>query len=963
MQFGCPACAATISANFAKPGRFTPKCPKCGELFVVQIQVTLATALASIGGPKRSAPTKAPAPRPPAPVDVDSTLPSAVEAAYTDTPSEGTSIAKGDPDATFASGTDEPVEKDFDRTAALSAEAATDPDSTFAGQPSAEAEDPNSTFASQPAPDGDDDATEIDRTVDHSATPLLKKPAAPKKSTARAAADPDMPAELGGYEILKQLGKGGMGAVYLARQMSLDRAVALKVMNEQWANDPVFIARFVREAYAAAQLTHHNVVQIYDIGQDANINYFSMEFVEGKSLGDVLKKTGKVPTQEAVGYILQAARGLKFAHDRGMVHRDIKPDNLMLNVEGIVKVADLGLVKTRGMSAAADAPPAVGEMSKPGSMLKEMPNVTNVGTAMGSPSYMAPEQCRDASSVDQRADVYSLGCSLYAMLSGRAPFTGATAVEVITKHLNEPPPPLQKVLPNAPRELAAIVEKTLKKDPADRYQDMGELIEAIKTWQAEGINGPPRATEEQLAAFEYLLGRMKINRAAKLERIVGWFVPVAGFAAALVMIAFSPVIAGGVLIGTVAAMVSMFVSSGVFAGSYVFAKVREWVFGARIVDWVGIGTGGMAFLAILYFAGLLWAGLLAIIVGIVLGIGYGFFFAKPARDHRLDLKEEFEKILKRLRLQGMDEDSVRSFVVETAGDRWEEAYELLYGYPAKIAGRSTYAEKVAARPKHGAWRDSIISKFDGLLEARKQNRARKLLKKMEVARLKAEGVSAGEANARAADAAEAIVEQAVEIKAANADAKKQVNVRKMMTAYERGKLNQPQRKRKNPLAGLVKLIFDPRIRLVAGAALLIVGLMWFKSGARFDSGPATPSDVKATAAATQAATKSVVEMIVMPEKYKPLAWLPSELGDFFVGVNAAIAGLLLIVSGFSGRALSILGLVLAAAIALVGHQLGLPIPTVDSIPDSEPLQPPHLTAAAGLVLGLATVVLLGRREE
>ena len=941
MQFGCPACHTTVSANFAKPGRFTPKCPKCGTPFIVQIQVTLAEepALAAKGGePKHSGPVKISAPRKPAPVDVDSTLPSAVDPATVDTPLDGKFVAETDPDATFASRTDEPAPKDFDRTAA------------------APSSDPDRTFASQPRKDAkaEDDPTEVDRTADYSPGPTPEKSV--RQSAARAAADPAMPAELGGYEILKQLGKGGMGAVYLARQISLDRAVALKVMNEQWANDPVFIARFVREAYAAAQLTHHNVVQIYDIGQDSDINYFSMEFVEGKSLGDVLKKTGKLPAREAVGYILQAARGLKFAHDRGMVHRDIKPDNLMLNVEGIVKVADLGLVKTRGMSADDDSPPAaVGELSKPGSMLKQMPNVTNVGTAMGSPSYMAPEQCRDASSVDRRADVYSLGCSLYAMLCGRAPFTGATAVEVIAKQLNEPPPPLDKVLPSATRELSAIVDKTLRKDPGERYQDMGEFIEAIKTWQAGDAHGPPRATGEQLAAFEYLLGRMTIDKAAKLERLLGWVVPVLGVVAALGMVAFSPVVAGGILVGTIAAMASMFVCSGVFAGSYLFAKVREWAFGARLLEWIGLGAAGLASLAVLYFVGLLWAGLLAIAVGALLGLGYGFFFAKSAREHRLDLKEEFEKILKRLRLAGMDEDAVRLFVVEMAGDRWEETYELLYGYPAKVAARSTYAEKVLTRPKHGAWREPIIAEFDGLLEGRKQGRARKLLKNMEAARLKAEGLSAGEANARAAEVAEAIVEQAIEIRAANADAKKTVNVSRMMTAYERGKIDAAPRKRKNPLSKSVKLAFDPRLRLIAGAALLIVGSMWFKSGARLESAP------DGLANATQAASKSVVEMIASPEKYKPLAWLPDEAKPLFLGINAIVAGLLLIVSAFASRGLTIGGMVLAAAIALAGHHLGLPIPSIDAIPEVGTFQPSHLMAATGVVSGLATLVILGRR--
>src|SRR5262249_19572151 len=155
----------------------------------------------------------------------------------------------------------------------------------------------------------------------------------------------EVPQALGGYTVIKLLGKGGMGAVYLARQVSLDRNVALKVMNPSWAKDPVFLARFTREAYAAAQLVHHNVVQIYDIGEEHGTPFFSMEFVPGQNLGEIPRGKGKLDIEEAVGYTLQAARGLKYAHDQGMVHRDVKPDNLMLNDQGIVKVADLGLVK------------------------------------------------------------------------------------------------------------------------------------------------------------------------------------------------------------------------------------------------------------------------------------------------------------------------------------------------------------------------------------------------------------------------------------------------------------------------------------------------------------------------------------------------------------------------------------------------------------------------------------------
>src|SRR5262249_21346317 len=151
-----------------------------------------------------------------------------------------------------------------------------------------------------------------------------------------------VPHRLGGYQVVKELGRGGMGMVFLGRQISLDRPVALKVMHPRWAKNPTFVARFAREAYAAAPLVHHNVVQVYDVDAEGEHNFFSMEFVKGKSLGDLLQDHGKLDSEVAVNYVLQAARGLKFGHDLGMVHRDVKPDNLLLNDQGIVKVADLG---------------------------------------------------------------------------------------------------------------------------------------------------------------------------------------------------------------------------------------------------------------------------------------------------------------------------------------------------------------------------------------------------------------------------------------------------------------------------------------------------------------------------------------------------------------------------------------------------------------------------------------------
>jgi serine/threonine protein kinase len=284
---------------------------------------------------------------------------------------------------------------------------------------------------------------------------------------------------LGGYRIVKELGAGGMGKVYLARQLSLDRPCAIKTIQASWATNPKVIARFIREAYAAAQLTHHNVVQIYDLGQDNGTNFFSMELVGGGSLDDQLKSKGKFPGKLAATLILQAARGLKFAHDHGMVHRDIKPANLMLTNDGLLKIADMGLVKTPH----SDDPPGEKHDDVQSMMLASAKSqVTLVGASMGTPAYMSPEQAEDAASVDKRADIYSLGCTFYALLTGRPPFDGQTLLEVITKHKQEKITRPEVVVGGLPQVLGDIVEKMTAKLPDDRYQDLDDVINDLEVF-------------------------------------------------------------------------------------------------------------------------------------------------------------------------------------------------------------------------------------------------------------------------------------------------------------------------------------------------------------------------------------------------------------------------------------------------------------------------------------------------
>ena len=316
---------------------------------------------------------------------------------------------------------------------------------------------------------------------------------------------------LGGYELLRKLGQGGMGTVYLARQVSLDRDVAVKVLKQQLAADAQFVARFTREAYAAAQLVHHNVVQIHDIGAQRETHYFSMEFVPGQTLADLIDQQGAIDPEMAAGYILQAARGLKFAHDHGMIHRDIKPDNLLLNDQGIVKIADLGLVKTPGSqqtmsneqqpvgSPAASASLSGGSAAASAHSADAATTLAHV--TMGTPSYMAPEQAQDAANVDARADIYSLGCTFYALLTGRPPFEGSVE-SVIRKHAFQAPVPPHHLAKRIPENLSAIVLTMLAKKPAERYPNIAHVIRALEDYLGVEATGKFSPREEHADLLE-----------------------------------------------------------------------------------------------------------------------------------------------------------------------------------------------------------------------------------------------------------------------------------------------------------------------------------------------------------------------------------------------------------------------------------------------------------------------------
>ena len=278
---------------------------------------------------------------------------------------------------------------------------------------------------------------------------------------------------LGPYVVLDILGKGGMGYVYKAEHRKMRRVVALKVIAKTALKSPAAVRRFEREVQAAARLEHPNIVTAFDAGDAAGTHYLVMQFVDGRNLSEVVKELGPQPVGRAVDWILQAARGLAFAHEQGVIHRDIKPGNLLVDSRGTVKILDMGLARLETLDADQD-------------------QLTGTGQIMGTVDYMAPEQAMDTRQADARSDIYSLGVTLWYLLTGRPLFTGETVMGKMMAHMQTPAPALDTARGDVTPEIDAVFQRMVAKKPAERFQSMQEVIAALQSLpHSETAAGPP----------------------------------------------------------------------------------------------------------------------------------------------------------------------------------------------------------------------------------------------------------------------------------------------------------------------------------------------------------------------------------------------------------------------------------------------------------------------------------------
>ena len=266
-------------------------------------------------------------------------------------------------------------------------------------------------------------------------------------------------AVLGHYEVLKQLGKGGMGEVFLGLDKNLNRKVAIKVMSRKLTEDPQFVARFKREAQTAAAVSHTNLAQIYELSNHNELHFFVMEFIEGKTVEELLSREKILSPLVALDICKQSATGLKAAADKGLIHRDIKPSNILIDTSNVVKLVDFGLAKA----------------------MEDSSQLTQTDMILGTPHYVSPEQARGERTIDFRSDMYSLGVTLYSMVTGKLPFEATTPMGVMLRHVNDPAPRSRSLCEHIPEEVDELIDKMLSKSPDDRFSTYEELIDRISS--------------------------------------------------------------------------------------------------------------------------------------------------------------------------------------------------------------------------------------------------------------------------------------------------------------------------------------------------------------------------------------------------------------------------------------------------------------------------------------------------
>lgn len=575
--------------------------------------------------------------------------------------------------------------------------------------------------------------------------------------------------QIGNYRIDKLRVEEKKSYYYLARDIHLDRDVQLKVLKKSLVNNHEELIRFIREGIAATYIGHPNIINAHETGSDGDLYYIVYEVFDGTSLKELVGNLGPMEPRTAAGHLLQATRGLAAAHQAGIVHRDINPDNLLLTTEGRIEVFGLSLTKITQNKE------KIQEKSGDDQMIVQqaMANVTEANVSLGTPAYIAPEQARDAASVDFRADQYSLGCVFYFLLTGQPPFPGTTTMEVMAKRAGGTVVPPHEINGAVPEELSGIALKLLAEKPEERYGDLAQLITALEgalgvhharvDGEAVDLSGLPdgfpadvfqELQQDQQKFYGATLGKASTVSTWGLLLVclaglsaclfAGWFQAAGAFAGLYVL----TILAGG-LVGGLVNRTTLFLRFR--RGLYILPKTG-WVVGILAV---------LGFLYFLHATALLpfWGGML--VLAVVLALFFQLGIRLPLRLMRSRPVANTLDTLRNLRSTGYSEADIQHVVWAAGGTHWEEFFENVFGYDDMVAMRRVMRRdgKALRRAKFARWRDPVFAWIDGMEAARKTSLNQTQLAKAELKRLRKEGVGEEEAQKKARVEAQRMLEE------------------------------------------------------------------------------------------------------------------------------------------------------------------------------------------------------------
>ena len=690
--------------------------------------------------------------------------------------------------------------------------------------------------------------------------------------------------------------------------MPTGRDVALTVLKNEWACLPSFVARLVRDAYAAAPVVHPNLVRLLEVGEAQGRFFFATERIDGPTLAERLAQQGPLPPREAVTHLLQAARGLRFAHAQGLAHGDLSAECLVVSPDGLTKVAGLGLTDTPE-SVAAEALRAASEPI---------------------PLGVQPENQALIPAI--RADMRALGATLGHLLTGR-PLTSSAG--------GGGSDPGSLVARGVPANMVELVRRLLDALPGTGITDCGQLIAVLEPMLTARKPGALAPSEENARTLTGCVATFRASPAARLRSQI-LSLGLAAFALLVVLSALVNLRLAFSLLGLgLMTALARFVLRGWYGESDVFPDVRALVLEGRNSDWLIAGAGVLLLVAALLVLHLQWAWLLFAALAITTAVALRMIVDARVDVERHDAIDQARAMVKSLRVQGVSEEAVRAFVRNTALPDWEEFFENLFGYEAKRTARepSERGLKGLFRKKHGAWRDWVMPWVEAVREKRRSERETALFQSIEVRALVASGTNLLTARRKSQRVAEATVAVASDARAAvrrpHAATAAPAGDRSWVSAIRNAAESAEEilAGREHGLIGartwwIVDVLTGPRVRFLLGAALVAGFLVWAHQNKIYstDQLKEVGTTVLESSDKLEALSNAHVDVHLPAGATKPLetSFLPRAIANLFQGFHPGVAGLILIVSSFVRGSRVGYFAIPGAAIALFGPSLGLP---------------------------------------